>query len=215
MKMTRRELLAGAAASSLALIPRKGIAKSPATDPPPPTPSLTEEGSSSPGGRIEQGRPSPNGRLKIALITGIMFKYAHSQHFADRFLEGYGWNGAWHKPPMDLVSLYVDQVGADDLSRERAARFPSIAMDFHALEALQCMVERRKEGETGVQAVQMIEGEAVWRAGEAGRWLKAMLSSALSRSDTPLGLTLVDGRTQDLVESGELPRRVKNPAAIS
>ena len=42
-----------------------------------------------------------------------------------------------------------------------------------------------------------------------------MLSSALSRSDTPLGLTLVDGRTQDLVESGELPRRVKNPAAIS
>ena len=41
-------------------------------------------------------------------------------------------------------------------------------MDFHALEAMQCMVERRKGGETGVKAVQMIEGDAVWKAGEEG-----------------------------------------------
>jgi hypothetical protein len=39
------------------------------------------------------------------------------------------------------------------------------------------------------------------------------LSSALSRSDTPLGLTVLDGRTQDLVASGVLPQLVKNPAA--
>src|SRR6202007_1816200 len=43
-------------------------------------------------------------------------------------------------------------------------------MDFHALEALQCMVERRRGGETGVKAVQLIEGEGVWKAGEQGRW---------------------------------------------
>jgi hypothetical protein len=89
----------------------------------------------------------------------------------------------------------------------------SDAMDFHALEAMQCMVERRKGGETGVKAVQMIEGEAVWRAGEEGRWSKELLTAALSRSDTPQGLTLVDGRTQDLVGNGELPKLVKNPAA--
>jgi len=89
----------------------------------------------------------------------------------------------------------------------------SDAMDFHALEAMQCMIERRKGGETGVKAVQMIEGEAVWKAGEDGRWSKEMLAAALSRSDTPQGLTLVDGRTQDLVGSGELPKLVKNPAA--
>jgi hypothetical protein len=35
----------------------------------------------------------------------------------------------------------------------------------------------------------------------------------LSRSDTPLGLTELDARTQDLVGSGELPKLVKNPAA--
>jgi len=86
-------------------------------------------------------------------------------------------------------------------------------MDFHALEALQCMVERRGKGETGVRAVQMIEGDDVWKAGDSGRYSKELLTAALSRSDTPLGLTMEDARTQDLVGSGELPKLVKNPAA--
>jgi hypothetical protein len=86
-------------------------------------------------------------------------------------------------------------------------------MDYHALEAMQCMIERRKGGETGVKAVQLIEGDAVWRAGEEGRWSKQLLTAALSRSDSPQGLTLTDGRTQDLVGSGELQKLVKNPAA--
>ena len=34
-------------------------------------------------------------------------------------------------------------------------------MDFHALEAMQSMVERRRGGETGVRSVQLIEGDAV------------------------------------------------------
>ena len=86
-------------------------------------------------------------------------------------------------------------------------------MDYHALEGLQCMIERRKGGETGVKAVQLIEGEAVWKAGEEGRWSKELLTAALSRSDSPQGLTLADGRTQDLVGTGQLPKLVKNPAA--
>lgn len=89
----------------------------------------------------------------------------------------------------------------------------SDAMDYHALEAMQCMVERRKGGETGVKAVQMIEGDAVWKAGEEGRWSKELLESALSRSDTPRGLTDEDGRTQDLLGSGELVKLVEKPAA--
>ena len=86
-------------------------------------------------------------------------------------------------------------------------------MDYHALEAMQCMLERRKGGETGVRAVQLIEGEEVWRAGDEGRWSKELLEAALSRSDTPRGLTETDGRTQDLLGSGELQRLVANPAA--
>ena len=89
----------------------------------------------------------------------------------------------------------------------------SDAMDYHALEAMQSMVERRKGGETGVKAVQLIEGDAVWKAGEEGRWSKELLIAALSRSDTPQGLTVTDGRTQDLVRNGQLPELVKNPWA--
>jgi hypothetical protein len=86
-------------------------------------------------------------------------------------------------------------------------------MDFDALDAMQAMLERRAGGETGVKAVQLLQGDDVWAAGKAGRWSKDLLSSALSRSDTPQGLTLLDGRTQDLVASGVLPQLVKDPAA--
>ncbi|MBI2192643.1 MAG: hypothetical protein HYU36_11730 [Planctomycetes bacterium] len=87
------------------------------------------------------------------------------------------------------------------------------AMDYHALEAMQCMVERRRGGETGVRAVQLIEGPAVWEAGERGRWSPELLESALSRSDTPRGLSVSDGRTQDLLGSGDLKHLVAQPAA--
>ncbi|MBS1800422.1 MAG: hypothetical protein JSS95_11405 [Acidobacteria bacterium] len=86
-------------------------------------------------------------------------------------------------------------------------------MDFDALEAMQSMLERRRGGETGVKAVQLLEGDDVWAAGQAGRWSKELLTSALSRSDTPMGLTLLDGRNQDLVGDGVLPQLVKDPAA--
>ncbi|HIG45720.1 MAG TPA: hypothetical protein EYQ20_04595 [candidate division Zixibacteria bacterium] len=65
-------------------------------------------------------------RPAIAAITTIYHKYSHTQHIVDRFLEGYGWAGRHHHPPMDLVSLYVDQVGEGDLSRDRAERFPEM-----------------------------------------------------------------------------------------
>jgi hypothetical protein len=86
-------------------------------------------------------------------------------------------------------------------------------MDYHALEAMQCMVERRRGGETGVRAVQLSDGDAVWQAGDAGRWSWELLESALSRSDTPRGLSEEDSRTQDLIGSGELRRLVEKPAA--
>jgi hypothetical protein len=75
------------------------------------------------------------------------------------------------------------------------------------------MLERREGGETGVKAVQLLEGDDVWAAGGSGRWSKELLSSALSRSDAPLGLTVLDGRPQDMVASGVLPQLAKNPAA--
>jgi len=72
-------------------------------------------------------------RPRIAALTTIYHKYSHSQHIVDRFLDGYGWESRHHRPPMDVVSLYVEQVGDNDLSDERAKRhrqlkiYPTIA----------------------------------------------------------------------------------------
>ena len=274
---------------------------------------------------------------RIAIVTTIYRYLSHAQHMGDRFLIGYPFNGAWHKPNVQVVSLYVDQKPEGDLSQERAKEFgfkvyPTIAetlraggsklavdavliigehgeyprnekgqilyprfeffeqcakvfaedgrmvpvyndkhlsysfekarkmvdtahsmkfpmlagsslpvtwrlpelelpmncdiadalmvgcggsdpMDYHALEAMQCMLERRRGGETGVKSVQLIEGDAVWKAGDEGRWSKELLVSALSRSDSPMGLTVQDGRTQDMVASGEIRRITPHPAA--
>ncbi len=42
--------------------------------------------------------------------------------------------------------------------------------DFHALEVIQCMAERRRGGESGVVAMQAIKGDAVWKAMDASSW---------------------------------------------
>ena len=57
---------------------------------------------------------------------------------------------------------------------------------FHALETLQCMVERRdlKGKPQGVVAVTCLERDAVWKAGDEGVWSKPLLEAALSRSHT-------------------------------
>jgi len=279
-----------------------------------------------------QARPK-----RIAIVSTIFRLQSHAQHIGDRFIVGYPFAGEWHKPHTQVVSLYVDQKPANDLSEARAKEFgfkvyPTIseavccggsklavdavliigehgeyarnekgqvlypryeffeqvakvfesegrsvpvyndkalsysfekaktmrdtsrrlkfpmlagsslpvtwrlpelelplgceiddalmvgsggsdAMDFHALEAMQCMLERRKGGESGVKSVQLLEGDEVWKASEEGRWSKEMLRSALSRSDNLKGFTVTDGRTQDMVGTGVLPGLVKNPWA--
>jgi hypothetical protein len=77
-------------------------------------------------------------RPKIAALVSVYHKHAHAQHIVDRFLEGYGWNGRHHRPPMDVVALYVDQAKPKpaepkegdryDLAAERAARFPQLSV---------------------------------------------------------------------------------------
>lgn len=57
------------------------------------------------------------------------------------------------------------------------------AYGFHALETLQCMVERRRGGETGVAAVECLEGDAVWKWRDGpGRWSAPLLEAALARA---------------------------------
>ena len=247
-------------------------------------------------------------RLKIAALATKYHQHSHSQHIIDRILEGYGWAGRHHMPPIDEVGLYVDQVGDDDLSHERAdrhahlniyptiaetltfggsdlavdgvlligehgtyerngkgqtlypryeffmeiikvfessgssvpvfndkhlswnwdwakemydlsktmnfafmagssvpvtPRIPSVDMpwgaeveeamcisyggvdsyDFHALEAIQCMVERRKSGESGVEWLEAYRGDRFWEAQQRNMWSPELFESTLARCD--------------------------------
>lgn len=248
-------------------------------------------------------------RPKIAAVVTTYFKYSHAQQIVDRFLYGYGWRGTHYHPALDLVSLYVDQVGTGDLSHERAERFPSMRIyptvaealtlggsklavdgvvvvgehgnyprnekgqtqyprweffqqvvqvfkdsqrsvpvfndkhlswnwdwakqmvetshamdfalmagsslpvtwripsvemplgsrireavcvgyggvdsyDFHALETIQCMVERRAGGETGVKWIQAYRDDKFWEALRQGVWSRRLMNAALCRSHT-------------------------------
>lgn len=52
------------------------------------------------------------------------------------------------------------------------------AYGYHTLETLQCMIERRAGGETGVVSVQCLEGDAVWEAGDKGLWSRDLANAA-------------------------------------
>src|SRR2546425_3515107 len=71
-------------------------------------------------------------RKKVAALSTTYHVRSHSDNFITRFLEGYWINEKYYPPPCDVVSLYVDQVRANDISRRLAAAYglrvaPSIA----------------------------------------------------------------------------------------
>jgi hypothetical protein len=56
--------------------------------------------------------------------------------------------------------------------------------DIHGLETIQCLVERRQGGETGVEWLQAYRGDNFWKAHEQGVWSPALFKAALCRSHT-------------------------------
>jgi hypothetical protein len=86
---------------------------------------------------------------------------------------------------------------------------------FHALESLQCMVERRdrKGSPQGVSAVTCLQGSAVWEAQERGMWSKELLHAALSRSHT-LNPGDVRQNTRDFVPPPGRPSFLAEPIAF-
>ncbi len=56
------------------------------------------------------------------------------------------------------------------------------AYGFHNLEGLQCMVERRRGGETGVKAVRYMEKQAMWDWVSQTPWAAKLLDAALAQA---------------------------------
>jgi hypothetical protein len=263
----------------------------------------------------------------MAVVTTLWNYRSHAWHMAERFLHGYPREGKWYRPPLEVVSAYVDQQPEGDLSRRRAEEFgfkiyPTVAeavrcggnrlavdcvlligehgryptneigqklypryelfsqivkvfqedgrttpvfndkhlswkfewakemvetartmnfpllagsslpvtwrmpavdlpygadveeivgvafgavdvYDFHALEMMQSMAERRNGGETGVVAIHALRGDSVWQALEAGSWANGgwspqLFEACLSRSQT---------LAQDEISSHRYPTR--------
>src|SRR4051794_39302765 len=74
---------------------------------------------------------------RLAIVTTLWNYRSHAWHMAERFLHGYPLKGKWHRPPLEVVSAYVDQQPSGDLSKRRSEEFgfniyPSVA------QALRC-----------------------------------------------------------------------------
>jgi hypothetical protein len=82
----------------------------------------------------------------------------------------------WRRPELELP------LGVRIREALVASRGSLDIFGIHSLEALQCMVERRTRGQQGVRAVTCLEGDAVWKAGDAGIWSWELLEHALGRS---------------------------------
>ncbi len=88
------------------------------------------------------------------------------------------WRNPWLEHPLETPIQEAIAIGYSGLD----------VYGFHTLETLQCMVERRAGGETGVAAVTCLEGGAVWRAAQEGLWSRELAEAACARiEDKPAG----------------------------
>jgi hypothetical protein len=62
-------------------------------------------------------------RLKVAAIVTEFTYRSHAHVILENFTEPYLFNGEWIDPGVDVVSLYMDQVPANDLGRAFAEKF--------------------------------------------------------------------------------------------
>lgn len=106
-----------------------------------------------------------------------------ARELAFAFTAGSSLPVTWRMPAIDLPH------GADVDEIMCVAMGNIDSYDFHALEVIQCMAERRAGGETGVASMHAIRGDVVWNAMNArdwasGGWDPGLFEACLCRSQT-------------------------------
>lgn len=114
--------------------------------------------------------------------TDAHWMYRRAAELGAPFMAGsslpVGWRSPWLEHPLETPLTEALAVGFSGLD----------IYGFHTLEVLQCMVERRQGGETGVRAVTCLEGDAVWQAAADGLWSRQLAEAACDRiADKPDG----------------------------
>ncbi|MGK0185982.1 MAG: glucose/arabinose dehydrogenase/cytochrome c553 [Verrucomicrobiales bacterium] len=113
--------------------------------------------------------------------TDAKFLYDSAQEMKIPIMAGSSLPTTWRRPAANvrrranLKEMVTLTYGSTD------------AYGFHALELAQALAERRRGGETGIQAVQAFQGEAVWRAFEEGHFDLALFQAAWERLENPRG----------------------------
>ncbi|MCX6625037.1 MAG: hypothetical protein NTY38_29045 [Acidobacteria bacterium] len=121
-----------------------------------------------------------------------MYDQSRAMHFP--LMAGSSVPLAWRRPAVEL------DYGARVPYAVGAFYGGKDAYGFHSLEALQSIVERRQGGETGVAAVQCLDGAEVWKWTDANPWAGKLLDLAVARSENNVG--------------GSMREHVKNPAVF-
>ena len=103
--------------------------------------------------------------------------YDQSRELKFAFMAGSSVPLAWRRPPLelDLGTPVEKAVVCFEGGKE--------SYGIHGLEALECMVERRAGGETGIAAVECLEGAQVWQWTERTPWAGRLLDHALRRDE--------------------------------
>jgi hypothetical protein len=123
--------------------------------------------------RCKKSVPVFNDKHLAASWDDAKWMYDRSRELFFPFLAGSSVPVTWRRPPLQLPK------DCDLVEAAGIGYGPFEGYGFHALEGLQCMVERRKGGETGVKAVTCLQGEEMWKALDRGDWSKACLEAAL------------------------------------
>ncbi len=113
----------------------------------------------------------------------------------------------WRRPELELP------LGVRIKEALVASRGELEIYGIHALESLQCMVERRTKGQQGVRAVTCLQGDAVWKAGDAGLWSWELLEHALGRSPS-LNVGDIRDNCRQFVPRSERVELWKSPTAF-
>src|SRR6202021_2415157 len=56
------------------------------------------------------GQTPPQRPLRLAILGSVYRHQSQMQTLADRFLGGYPYDGEWHMPNVQVVSVYIDQL---------------------------------------------------------------------------------------------------------
>ena len=114
------------------------------------------------------------------------YRWQDARHMVDTarryripFMAGSSLPVTWRYPARDLPA------GSPIERALVVGHHTSEAYLFHAIEALQCIVERRRGGETGVTAVTALRGEQIREAEKRGDWSRPLLRAALRALDAP------------------------------